>query len=70
MGRSAAIFNNGYFCCDFGVFAKFPSDGVPYPIFAYTAILLWFCFSQAATNAAQSLVADASLLKKFYFRDC
>ena len=51
----------------FGVFAKFPSDGLPYPIFAYTAILLWFCFSQAATNAAQSLVADAALLKKVYF---
>lgn len=51
----------------FGVFAKFPSDGLPYPIFAYTAILVWFCFSQAATNAAQSLVADATLLKKVYF---
>lgn len=51
----------------FGVFAKFPSDGIPYPIFAYTAIVLWFCFSQAATNAAQSLVADAALLKKVYF---
>ncbi len=43
----------------FGVFAKFPSDGLPYPIFAYTAILLWFCFSQAATSAAQSGTASA-----------
>ena len=51
----------------FGVFAKFPSDGLPYPIFAFTAILVWFCFSQAATSAAQSLVADAALLKKVYF---
>jgi lipopolysaccharide transport system permease protein len=51
----------------FGVFAKFPSDGLPYSIFAFTAILVWFYFSQAATSAAQSLVADAALLKKVYF---
>ena len=51
----------------FGVLAKFPSDGLPYSIFAYPAILIWYYFSQAATAAAQSLVADASLLKKVYF---
>jgi len=51
----------------FGMFAKFPSDGLPYPIFAYNAILIWYCFSQAATNAAQSLVGESALLKKVFF---
>ena len=51
----------------FGMFAKFPSDGLPYPVFAYSAILPWFFFSQALANSSQSLVGDANLLKKVYF---
>lgn len=51
----------------FGVFAKFPSGGLPYPVFAYTGITLWLYFSQAATNASQSIVGDGALLKKVYF---
>jgi lipopolysaccharide transport system permease protein len=51
----------------FGIFAKFPSGGMPYPIFAYTGIILWLYFSQAATYAAQSLVGDGALLKKVFF---
>jgi homopolymeric O-antigen transport system permease protein len=51
----------------FGTFAKFPSDGLPYPVFAYSAILPWYFFSQALANASQSLVGDSNLLKKVYF---
>jgi hypothetical protein len=51
----------------FGKFAKFPSDGFPYSIFAYAAILPWYFFSQALTNASQSLVGESNLLKKVYF---
>jgi homopolymeric O-antigen transport system permease protein len=51
----------------FGKFAKFPSDGLPYPVFTYAAILPWLFFSQALSNASQSLVGDANLLKKVYF---
>lgn len=51
----------------FGNFAKMPSDGVPYPIFAYAALLPWYCFSQALNNCGHSLVGDASLLRKVYF---
>ena len=51
----------------FGIFARFPSDGLPYPIFAYAALLPWYAFSQASTSAAQSLVSDGALLKKVYF---
>jgi lipopolysaccharide transport system permease protein len=51
----------------FGVFAKFPSDGIPYPIFAFAALLPWQAFAQASAGAAQSLVGDAALLKKVYF---
>jgi lipopolysaccharide transport system permease protein len=51
----------------FGRFAKFPSDGLPYSIFAYSAILPWYYFSQALTNASQSLVGESNLLKKVFF---
>jgi lipopolysaccharide transport system permease protein len=51
----------------FGVFAKFPSGGLPYPIFAYAGLLIWQAFSQASMSAAQCLVSDGALLKKVYF---
>src|SRR5687768_16271516 len=40
----------------FGKFAKIPSDGFPYPVFAYTALLPWHFFSQAITRSGTSLV--------------
>jgi lipopolysaccharide transport system permease protein len=51
----------------FGTFAKFPSDGFPYSIFAFAALLPWQMFAQASTSASQSLVTEGSLLKKVYF---
>ena len=51
----------------FGKFAKIPSDGFPYPIFAYTALLPWHFFSQAITRSGTSLVHSANLISKVYF---
>ena len=51
----------------FSVFIKIPSDGVPYPIFAYAALLPWTCFSQAIGRCASSVVMDAGLISKIYF---
>jgi homopolymeric O-antigen transport system permease protein len=51
----------------FGYFARLPSDGLPYPIFAYTALLPWTYFSQALTRSAGSLVSNANLISKIYF---
>lgn len=51
----------------FGAFAGLPSDGLPYPIFAYTAALLWMYFASALTGASNSVVDQAGLLSKVYF---
>jgi lipopolysaccharide transport system permease protein len=51
----------------FGNFAKIPSDGMPYPIFAYTALVPWSYFSQALSRGATNLVNDSSLITKVYF---
>jgi len=51
----------------FGNFAKLPSDGLPYPIFAFTALLPWNYFSQAISRSGLSLVGDSSLIRKVYF---
>lgn len=51
----------------FGAFAKMPSDGLPYPIFAYAGLLPWMFFAGALTNSSQSLVASSNLLSKVYF---
>jgi lipopolysaccharide transport system permease protein len=51
----------------FGNFAKIPSDGIPYPLFAYTALLPWEYFSQAISRSGVSLVSDANLIQKVYF---
>lgn len=51
----------------FGRLAKVPSDGLPYPIFAYTALLPWQLFSHALTESGNSLVANQQLIKKVYF---
>ena len=50
-----------------GSLAGVPSDGVPYPVFAYLGLLPWTYFSSAVTRGAMSLVAHANLLGKVYF---
>jgi lipopolysaccharide transport system permease protein len=51
----------------FGRFAKMPSDGFPYPIFVYAALLPWTFFAAAITTSGQSLVGSAPLVGKVYF---
>ena len=51
----------------FGRFAKMPSDGYPYPIFVYAALLPWTFFASAITVSGQSLVGSAPLVSKVYF---
>ena len=51
----------------FGRLAKVPSDGIPYPIFAYAGLLPWTFFSNAVTASSNSLVGNAALITKVYF---
>lgn len=44
-----------------------PTEGVPYPLFAYTGVLLWSAFSGGLTSAAAALTAHASLVTKVHF---
>src|SRR5258705_13367129 len=46
----------------FGQLAKIPSDGIPYPIFSYTALLPWNYFATALAKSSNSLVASHSLI--------
>lgn len=51
----------------FGRFAKLPSEGVPYAVFTYSALLPWQLFSTAVTRSANSLLSSSSLVTKVYF---
>jgi lipopolysaccharide transport system permease protein len=51
----------------FGNFAKIPSDGLPYPVFAFTALLPWNLFAGALNRCTLSLVGSANLITKVYF---
>lgn len=51
----------------FGHFAKMPSEGVPYPIFAYCGLLPWQLFALALSETSNSLVGNAHLITKVYF---
>jgi lipopolysaccharide transport system permease protein len=51
----------------FGNFAKMPSDGLPYSLFAFAALVPWTFFSQAISRSSVSLVNDPNLIKKVYF---
>jgi lipopolysaccharide transport system permease protein len=51
----------------FGRLAKVPSDGIPYPIFAYAALVPWTFFAQGLTQSSNSLVGSSHLITKVYF---
>lgn len=51
----------------FGKLAKVPSDGVPYPLFAYCGLLPWQLFSYAMTESSNSVVSNQQLITKVYF---
>lgn len=51
----------------FGRLAKVPSDGIPYPLFAFSALVPWGLFSHGLNQASNCLVGNSSLIKKVYF---
>ena len=51
----------------FGKLAKIPSEGIPYPIFAYAALLPWTYFAQSLNACSESLVGNSHLITKVYF---
>src|SRR5216110_2891705 len=51
----------------FGRLAGISSDGVPYPVFSYAALVPWGLFSSTLSNASSSVVSDSGLIKKVYF---
>jgi homopolymeric O-antigen transport system permease protein len=51
----------------FGRLARVPSDGIPYPVFSYAALVPWTFFAYGLTESSASLVGSAQLIKKVYF---
>src|SRR5438034_11489054 len=46
---------------------KVNSDGIPYPVFALSGLIIWNIFSNGLLNSANSMVANANIIKKIYF---
>ncbi len=61
------VFSMIVFSVVFGNLAKVPSDGVPYPIFSYAALLPWTYFATAMTESTNSLISNLNMLTKVYF---
>ena len=61
------LFMMGVFSVFFGKLGRIPSDGVPYPIFAYCALLPWQLFAHSLTESGNSLVSNERLITKVYF---
>lgn len=51
----------------FGRLANLPSDGVPYPLLVFTAMLPWYFFSSSFQDSSNSLIANAGMISKIYF---
>ena len=50
-----------------GRLIKIPTDGLPYPVFAYSAMVIWQLFAQVLTESSNSLLANERLITKVYF---
>lgn len=51
----------------FGKLAKVPSDGIPYPVFTFCALIPWQLFANALTESSNSLIGNQNLITKVYF---
>lgn len=71
MGASWALLQPFFtmiaFTLIFGGLAKMPSEGIPYPVFSYSGLLLWIYFSNSVTQSGNSLVGNSALISKIYF---
>lgn len=61
------LFGMVVFTLIFGKMAGMPSDGIPYPIFCYCALVPWTYFSSVLNTASNSLTSNSSLIQKVYF---
>ena len=61
------LFTMLVFALFFGRLAKIPSAGIPYPIFAYAALVPWIFFANGVSQASNSLIDNPNLIKKVYF---
>lgn len=61
------LFSMLVFSLFFGRLAQIPSDGIPYPLFAFAGLVPWTFFSNALTQSSNSLVNSSHLLTKIYF---
>jgi lipopolysaccharide transport system permease protein len=61
------VFTMVVFSLFFGHLAKMPSDGIPYPIFSYAALVPWQFFANGLSASSNSLVGSANLIRKVYF---
>ncbi len=55
------------FTAVFSLFAKIPSDGIPYPVFAYSGLLFWIYFASVLNGGTVAMVANSPLIRKIYF---
>jgi lipopolysaccharide transport system permease protein len=51
----------------FGGFAKIPSEGIPYPLFSYSALLPWTLFAEGITRSTSSMITNSNIMTKVYF---
>jgi lipopolysaccharide transport system permease protein len=61
------LFMMAVFSLFFGRLARVPSDGIPYPVFSFCALLPWQLFAYALTESSNSLVGNQNLITKVYF---
>lgn len=61
------FFNMIVFTVVFGKLAQIPSDGIPYPLFSFAALIPWTYFSQSLTASTNSLVGSTAMFTKVYF---
>lgn len=61
------LFTTLIFTLFFGILAGVPSEGVPYPVFAFAGLLPWMFFANATAQSSNSLVGSAHLITKVYF---
>jgi lipopolysaccharide transport system permease protein len=51
----------------FSMFARIPSEGVPYPVFSYSVLIFWMFFASCVTQGTVAMTANATLVRKIYF---
>jgi lipopolysaccharide transport system permease protein len=61
------LFTMVVFSLFFGQLGKMPSDGIPYPIFSFAALVPWTFFANGLAQSSNSLVGSANLITKVYF---